>query len=167
MAEMRRVVLVAVLVALTSAASATAALPKAGVLVPGRSLGGIRLGERAAGVERALGREHGVCRGCAQTTWYFTYKLYDAHGLAVELTGGRVSGVYTLWQPPGWHGPHGLTLGAYEGQIVSAAGPLITVDCSDYEVLVGDSGQARTAYFVANGTLWAFGLFRRGTSPCR
>jgi hypothetical protein len=167
MAGMRRIVVLAGLVALMAATSATAALPKSGILVPGRSLGGVRLGEQAAGVERALGREHGVCRGCARTTWYFTYKLYDAHGLAVELTGGRVSGVYTLWQPPGWHGPGGLELGAYEGQIVSAAGPLITVDCSNYEVLVRDSGGARTAYFVANGTLWAFGLFRRGASPCR
>src|ERR1700693_6089403 len=83
-------------------ASAAAALPRTGVFVPGRSLGGIRLGESAAAVRAALGRSYGVCSACATTTWYFTYKRFDQHGLAVELTGGRVSAVYTLWQPTGW-----------------------------------------------------------------
>ena len=36
------------------------------------------------------------------TTWYFNYRPFDQHGLAVELTDGRVSAVYTLWQPAGW-----------------------------------------------------------------
>lgn len=164
---MRRTALCAALAALAAAAPASAALPQAGVLVPGRSLGGIRLGETGAQVEAALGRGHGVCRGCAQPTWYFTYKLFDAHGLAVELTRGRVSAVYTLWQPPGWRGPAGLQLGAFEAQVTAVAGPLLTVPCTGYQALVRDSAHARTAYYLAAGRLWAFGLLRRGADPCR
>jgi hypothetical protein len=163
---MRRTALVALIVAFAGSAAASAALPRQGVLVPGRSLGGVRLGESGPGVGAALG-SHSMCSGCRRPTWYFTYKLYDAHGLAVELTKNRVSGVYTLWQPQGWRGPGGLALGAAEGQVISAAGPLVTVKCPSYDVLVRDSSRARTAYYIADDKLYAFGLFRRGASPCR
>ena len=63
--------------ALVLSGSAAAALPRHGTLVPGRSLGGIRLGEPAAQVRAALGSKFGVCRGCATTTWYFTYRTFD------------------------------------------------------------------------------------------
>jgi hypothetical protein len=42
-----------------------------------------------------------------------------------------------------------------------------TVTCRDYEALARDSAHARTAYYLLNGKLWGFGLFRRGASPCR
>jgi hypothetical protein len=163
---MRQTALLVIVLALTGSAVASASLPRQGVLVPGRSLGGVRLGEPGSGVGAALG-PHSTCNACETTTWYFTYKLYDAHGLAVELTKDRVSGIYTLWQPPGWRGPEGLALGASEGRVISAAGPLVTVKCPSYDVLVRDSTRARTAYYIADDKLYAFGLFRRGASPCR
>ncbi len=164
---MRRTALCAALVALAAAGPAAAALPRAGTLVPGRSLGGVRLGEPAAQVERTLGRAYGLCRGCPHRTWYFTYRRFDAHGLAVELRQGRVSAVYTVWQPAGWHGPKGLHLGAYAAQVTAVTGPLLSVGCAGYTVLAEDSGGVRTAYYVLNERLWGFGLLRRGASPCR
>ena len=38
---------------------------------------------------------------------------------------------------------------------------------TDEERLVRDTAHARTAYYLDDGKLWGFGLFRRGTSPCR
>ena len=164
---MRRATICAALVALAGAAPVAAGLPRQGELVPGRSLGGIRLGETAAGVRAALGGFHGVCRGCGRTTWYFTYRPFDRHGLGVELTGGRVSAVYTLWQPAGWTAPGGIRLGVYDAQVTSATGLLVPVPCGAYRALVRDSGSARTAYYLVGGRLWAFGLFERGATPCR
>jgi hypothetical protein len=92
-------------------AAAIGSLPHAGTLVPGRSLGGIRLGEPAVQVSAALGAP-GVCDGCGTTTWYFTYRKFTNPGLAVELKAGRVTGMYTVWRPHGWHTPAGLRLGA-------------------------------------------------------
>ena len=163
---MSRVVLCAALL-LCFAQPAAAALPRQGTLAPGNSLGGIRLGEPAAQVRAALGHSYGVCRGCAVTTWYFTYLRFDNRGLAVELTGGRVSAVYTLWQPNGWSAPHGIRLGAAEAQVTTLAGPLIPVACSGYDALVRDAPRARTAYYVVNGKLWGFGLLRAHGNPCR
>ena len=140
-----------------------AALPAAGVLVPGRSLGGVRLGEPAAEVRRTLGADYGLCRGCATTTWYFTYKRFDDKGLAVEFTGRRVSAVYTLWQPPGWRTRGGLRLGVSEGQVTKTVGAVVPVTCNGYTQLVAGT----SVYTIVNGSLWGFGLMRNKASPCR
>jgi hypothetical protein len=164
---MRRSVIATALAALAVAAPAAAGLPKAGALVPGRSLGGVRLGEPRGAVLAALGRFHGACRACASPTWYFTYRAFGKQGLAVEFADGRVSAVYTLWRPAGWHAPRRLVLGATPLTVHQLAGTLRTVTCSGYTALVRDSARARTVYFLFEGRLWGFGLFRRGAAPCR
>ena len=163
----RGLIVTAVTAALVLAAPAAADLPKAGTLVPGRSLGGVRLGESSRSVVAALGRFHGACRGCPDRTWYFTYAPFAKQGLAVEFARGRVSGVYTLWRPAGWHAPHGLRFGASPLAVHQAVGTLRTIGCPDYDAFTRDSPHARTVYYVFAGELWGFGLFRRGASPCR
>jgi hypothetical protein len=163
---MRRPLLCALLL-VCSAATAGAALPRNGLLVPGRSLAGIRLGEPAARVRSALGPQHGLCRSCRTTTWYFTYRPFTGEGLAVELQRGRVSAVYTLWRPGGWTGPQGLRLGAAEAQVTALAGPLIPIACAGYDALTSDTPDVRTAYYIVNGRLWGFGLLPAHTTPCR
>lgn len=138
-------------------------IPAAATFVPGTSLAGVRLGERAAEVRRHLGSDYGLCRGCATTTWYFTYRRFDGKGLGVELANGRVDAVYSLWQPPGWHAPNGLRLGAPEGAVTAKVGAVIPVACSGYTALVKET----SAYLIVDGKLWGFGLFRKGRSPCR
>ena len=152
---------------LVLAAPAAAGLPRPGALVPGRSLGGVRLGESPQAVRAALGRFYGACRACPNRTWYFTYRPFAKQGVAVELEHGSVSAVYTLWRPAGWHAPHGLRFGATPLTVHQRVGTLRTITCHGYEALVRDSAQVRTAYFLFDGRLWGFGLFRRGAAPCR
>lgn len=164
---MRRRLIVSAVTALVLTGTAAAGLPKAGSLVPGRSLGGVRLEESQRAVRAALGRSYGTCRGCPRTTWYFTYRPFSQQGLAVEFDRGRVSAVYTLWRPPGWHAPHGLRFGATPLTVHDRVGTLRTITCKSYVALVRDTFQARTAYLLYAGRLWGFGLFRRSASPCR
>ena len=152
--------------ALVLSAPAAAALPKHGLFLPGRSLGGVHLGESAAGVHAALGA-HGVCLQCATTTWYFNYARFQRRGLAVEFTHGLVSAVYTLWQPTGWRAANGLRLGALEAQLTSTTKPLVAVVCPGYDARVADSRTARSVYYVVQGKLWGFGLLRAHANPCR
>lgn len=147
-------------------AATIGSLPHSGVLVPGHSLGGVRLGEPAQQVRAALG-PHGVCANCATMTWYFNYAKFTQPGLAVELRNGRVSAVYTIWSPSGWHTPSGLALGAVEAQVAKLPGPPVPMQCVGYTVLVRDTGAVRTAYYVVNGNLWGFGLMPARTNPCR
>jgi hypothetical protein len=164
---MSRVLACAAIALLCFAGPAAAALPRPGTLVPGVSLAGVRLNDTEAHVLALVGRSYGVCRGCARTTWYVTYRPFERHGLAVEFTAHRVSAVYTLWQPKGWSSRDGLTLGSAEGQVTTVAGPLIPVACTGYSALVRDGRVARTAYYVVGGRLWGFGLLGRQQTPCR
>src|SRR5262245_37009131 len=163
---MRRSLVTSALAVLILAAPAAAELPRAGLLVPGRSLGGVRLGDSPAAVRSTLGPFYGACRDCSRRTWYFTYRPFDRHGLAVEFERGRVSGVYTLWSPAGWHAP-GLPLGSSPLAVHLIGHARRTVKCGRYDALVHDTAHARTAYYLFTGRLWGFGLFRRGASPCR
>lgn len=153
--------------ALVLSPAALAALPSAGKLVPGRSLAGIRIGETQRQVTAALGRSHGICTGCAVPTWYFNVRAFDQHGLGVEFTRGRVSAVYTIWQPDGWAGPNGLALGATQAQVQATAGALFQVTCTGYDAWVHDLEAVRTVYYILNGNLWGFGLMRANANPCR
>jgi hypothetical protein len=164
---MRKGLIAGAVAALALAAPAAAGLPRAGTLVPGRSLGGVRLGESQHAVRAALGTFYGVCTDCTRPTWYFTYREFDKHGLAVEFSAGRVSAVYTLWQPGGWHVANGLRLGAGEAALHKQVGFLRTITCPGYDALVADAPHARTVYYVFQGSLWGFGLFRRGADTCR
>jgi hypothetical protein len=152
--------------ALALVPTAFGALPTAGKLVPGRSLAGIRIGESQRQVAKALG-PHGVCSGCASSTWYFNVRAFDQHGLGVEFTRGRVSAVYTIWQPDGWTGPKGLALGAPQAQVDATAGALFQVTCTGYDAWVHDLKAVRTVYYILNGNLWGFGLMRANANPCR
>jgi hypothetical protein len=164
---MRRSLIASAVTALVVSGSAAAGLPKTGALVPGRSLGGIRLGESPRAVRAVLGRSYGTCRGCARGSWYFTYKPFTQAGLAVEFDRGRVSAVYTLWRPQGWYAPRGLRFGATPLTVHDRVGTLRTIPCQGYVALVRDTFQARTAYFLYQGRLWGLGLFRRAATPCR
>jgi hypothetical protein len=145
-------------VAASGESTLIAALPAAAAFLPGSSLAGVRLGEPASQVRAHLGRDYGVCRDCATTTWYFTYRRFDDRGLGVELTGGRVSAVYTLWQPPGWH-----TATVRLGDAQAKIGTALTEQCSGYDALV----RGTSVFYVVNGDVWGFGLIRKGRSPCR
>jgi hypothetical protein len=140
-----------------------ASLPQHGVLVPGQELGGVRLGDSPADVRARLGSNHGTCRGCARTTWYFTYEAFTQPGLGVEFRNGGVDAVFTIWSPPGWRTRDGLTLGAPAKSVP----PLQVVPCRRYRALVARVPDAVTAYYVANGKLWGFGLLGPRAAVCR
>ena len=153
--------------ALALAAPAATAPPGAGVLVPGRSLGGLELGATRASVERSWGRAYGVCKGCRHETWYFNYYAFQPRGAGIELRDGRVAAIFTLYQPAGWRTSRGLRLGDPETRITSLYGALVRRQCGGYSAYVLDGRSVRTAFYVLGDRLWAFGLSRPGVPLCR
>lgn len=164
---MRLAAAIAAGLALALSAPAAAAPPGAGVLVPGRSLGGIEIGATKAEVERRWGRAYGVCRVCPQETWYFNYFAFQPRGAGVELRAGRVAAVFTLYQPAGWRTTRGLVLGDPVVRVTALYGALIRRECGGYAALVLPGRGVRTAFYVLDDRLWAFGLARSGIPLCR
>jgi hypothetical protein len=157
----------AIAAALALAAPAASAPPGAGVLIPGRSLGGIELGATKAAVERSWGRAYGVCKGCSHETWYFNYYAFQPRGAGVELRGGKVVAIFTLYQPAGWRTNRNLRLGDFGERVTALYGSLVRRQCGGYSVLVLPGPKATTAFYLVDDRLWAFGLFRPGLPLCR
>jgi hypothetical protein len=158
---------VAATLVLAIAAPAAAAPPTQGVLIPGRSLGGIPLGANEAEVERRWGRAYGTCRGCERPTWYFNYFAYQPRGAGVEFTKGQVVGLFTLYQPPGWRTNGRLELGDSEVRVINSFPKLERHGCGTYTAYVLRGRGVNTAFYVLDDRLWAFGLYRAGLPFCR
>ena len=154
------------LVATAFAALVLAAPPKAGVVVPGHSLGGLRLGMSPAEVRADWGTGYGLCRGCATTTWYYTYRPFTQQGAGVVFSKGRVTALYTLWAPPGWRTPKRLTVGDPAAKITLLYGPMPLEQCVGYQALILRRGATLTAFYVVDTKVYGFGLMRYGRSPC-
>jgi hypothetical protein len=158
--------LAALLAAVALVPAAAAAPPRAGVLVPGRSLGGIAIGASPRSVLRTWGADFGICRNCRRQTWYFTYAAFQPQGAGVEFRAGRVSAVFTLWSPPGWRA-RGVTIGDPVSEITTVFGPLDRRDCSGYYALLLPEGRAVAVFYVVGEKVWGLGLSRAGSQPCR
>lgn len=143
------------------------ALPPAGVFVPGRSLGGVRLGATEAQVRAAWGPNVGVCRGCARRTLYFTYRRFEQTGAGVELRGGRAVALFTLWQPTTWRTNRGVRIGHSVVGVSGVYGVLPRVECGHYSALVQRRGDVVSAFYVKGDVVWAFGLMRGSVGVCR
>jgi hypothetical protein len=141
-------------------------LPHPGVLVPGKSLGGVRLGMTPAEVRAQWGNGFGRCRGCAQETWYFNYRAFQPEGAAVRFAKGRVDAVWTLWEPAGWRTSDGLRLGVPAPQLNARYGALVTISCGTADALIRTKGRVTSVYYVFDDKLWGFGLNRPGAIPC-
>ncbi len=152
--------------ALALPAGASAALPDPGTLVPGQSLGGVRIGMTKGEVRQAWGKRFGRCRSCPRETWYFTYRPFEPKGAGVVFGGRVVAHVFTLWQPEGWKDAAGLTLGATERDVTRLRGSLPRRECTGYTALLLRGQRADSVYYLDGGELWGFGLTRPGASPC-
>ena len=151
----------------TTALTALAlALPQPGVVVPGQSFAGLRLGATAAQVQAAWGPRFGRCRGCPRPTWYFTYKTFEPQGAGVSFRKGAADAFFTVWGPPGWHTNRGLTVGDPEARITELYGVLPRAECGTYAALVLRRGRTDTQIYVYQQEVWGFGLSPAGAPPC-
>jgi hypothetical protein len=148
------------------ATAAAAKPPPAGVLLPGRSLGGLRLDMTPAQVRAAWGSDFGRCRSCPRTTWYYNYASFRPKGAGVEFRAGRVAAVFTLWAPASWHTPGRLRIGDPAARVTGLYGALPQVRCGGYDALTMH-GRTTTSFYIREDKVWGFGLSRAGVPVCR
>jgi hypothetical protein len=150
--------------ALAAALALTA--PHGGVVVPGKTFGGVALGATVAEVRAAWG-DHGVCRSCERTTWYFNERDFEPRGVAAEFVGGRVVALFTIWRPPAWRTREGLHVGDPRARATQLYGALERVTCKSYDALRLRRGAVDTYFYVRAGRIWGFGLSRAAVPACR
>jgi hypothetical protein len=167
-AVLARLALLALALVLALPLAARAEPPRAGVLVPGESLGGARLGWSVAQLERTWGTFFGRCRNCRVETRYYNRVPFLPEGAGVELRRGRVTAVFTLWAPREWHTDRSVYVGEPERRVRTAHGAVQRRSCAGYDALVlRRSGTARSVVYVVDGKVWGFGLLGSGAQVCR
>jgi hypothetical protein len=152
--------------ALVLASAAEAAPPRAGLFVPGVSLGGLRIGMTQAQVRHAWGSAYGVCRGCANPTWYFNYRRYKPQGAGVTFRHGRVIAVFTHWAPPGWHTPGRIAIGAPSAVVSQRYDALPPTQCGSYTVVNVIRLNVINAFYIVDDKIWGFGITTARVAPC-
>jgi len=161
-----RSLLVVAISCLALAGAAVAGPPDQGVLVPGVSLGGARLGWTKAQVEAAWGLAEGHCRSCRRETLYFNRYAFRPQGVAVELQRGRVAAIFTLWAPAAWRTSLGLRIGEPVIRVVATYPGSIHTSCKGYDAYTLLASRAQSVIYVSDGKVWGFGLLRAGRSVC-
>jgi hypothetical protein len=154
-------------IALLLAAPASAAAPRAGVLVPGKSLGRLALGATPAQVRAAWGPRHGTCRGCLAPTWYFNFARFEPEGAGVAFRRGRVVALFTIWAPKGWRTDRGLKIGDDALRATTLYRGLVRITCGTYYALTLNRASAVTSVYVHDEKVWGFGLSRPREPVCR
>jgi hypothetical protein len=159
--------LVAALALALMQAATAAALPSAGLVVPGQRLDGVKLGATPAQVRKAWGSDFGKCGICDLPTWYFNYTKFAPKGLGVTFRRGHVVALFTLWAPDGWHTPNGLEIGDEAPAVTDLYGGLPLVNCGTYQAYALRGRRATTAIYVQEGKIWGFAVSLKGIRLCR
>jgi hypothetical protein len=152
---------------LSGGSTASAALPKQGVLAPHRSLAGVRLGDTQAAVRARWGRSYRLCTVCARPTWMYTYRTGSPVGAAVTFRGGRVAAVFTLGSPLGWRTTKGLAVGDDSDTVDDVYGRLTWHRCLGYGALSMRRGSVVTSIYTEGEKVYGFALTRPGEPVCQ
>jgi hypothetical protein len=148
-----------------SSSAAAASLPKQGVLVPGKSLAGVRLGDTSSSVRSRWGTRFRTCNRCAERTWYYTNA--KATGVGVSFRGGRVSTVFTLGSPAGWRTREGLRLGDGVDRANGLYRDLAWKTCIGYVAMSMRQTGVVTSIYASGESVYGFALTRPGEPVCQ
>jgi hypothetical protein len=155
-------------------ANATFTLPLRGVLVPGKALAGVRLGDTVKSVKGRWGTNYRVCNTCNEAksgrkTWFYTY-MQDAQSLGAAVTfskAGKVVAVFTLGSPQGWRTQEGLLLGEQIDRVVDLYGHLKWRVCIGYGALSMTKPGIVTSIYTNGEAVYGFALTAPNEPVCQ
>jgi hypothetical protein len=150
-----------------TAGEATGAMPTKGVLAPGKSLGGIALGDTVATVQKRWGSRYALCTICRRTTWMYTYRTGRLSGAAVSFRNGRVAAIFTLGAPRGWRTPQGLKLGDPTQHALALYRTLGWSRCIGYGALTMRRPGVVTSIYTFGESVYGFALTRPSEPVCQ
>jgi hypothetical protein len=140
--------------------------PVNGILVRGKSLGGVQLGESASAVRALWGSDYTILPG-QPTTWLYMSPTGAPFGAGVSFRHRAVTAVFTLGGIAGWRTNDGL----HTRQLLASfndPGPSTTqTACIGYGAVSTRSGSAVTSIFMQGQAIYGFALTRPYEPICR
>jgi hypothetical protein len=167
------VLVLALAVAAPQAMGATAKadakfLPARGILFPGKSLGGAKLGMTMKQVTDLWGKNYKICPRSTSSypTWYYIYPKGEPLGASVRFRDGRVVTIFTLGSPTGWRTSEGLLVGEQIDRINQLYGKLTWSVCIGYGAMSMRTPEAVTSIYTTGESVYGFALSRPSEPVC-
>jgi hypothetical protein len=137
--------------------------PVNGVLVPGKSLGGIRLGDSGGKVLTLWGRNFTMLPG-QPMTWLYMSPTGDPYGAGVSFRNGKVTAIFTLGGITGWRRSDGLRVGQIFTKFNDPNGS--TTACVGYGATSTRNGDSVTSILTNGQSIYGFALTRPSEPVC-
>jgi len=144
-----------------------AELPARGVLTPGVSLAGVRIGDPVAKVKRLWGMNYKICPDCDSPTWFYFYTRGEPLGAAVRFKAGHVVAAFTLGAPTGWHTAEGLLVGEQIDRISDLYGSLGWHRCIGYGAMTMRKGNVVTSIYTTGQAVYGFAITAPAEPVCQ
>jgi hypothetical protein len=139
---------------------ATGNLPTRGILVVGKSLAGVRLGQTQAKVKKLWGGNYILCvkAPCKDPTWLYFYHSGEPLGAAVRFRNKRVIAVFTLGAVPGWKSADGVKIADPASKVYDLYGNPTYSKCIGFESLSVPRKGSVTSFYLTSGVIYGFAL---------
>jgi len=148
--------------------SGSASLPAHGVLTPGVSLAGIRVGDTIAKVKATWGNNYKICPDCSRgPVYYYIYGQGEPLGAAVRFRQGRVVAAFTLGSPVGWHTAEGLLMGQQINAVTQLYGQVLWHVCIGYGAMSMRNGNTVTSIYTTGEAVYGFAITALNEPICQ
>jgi hypothetical protein len=148
-------------------ARATAHFPIRGVIVPGVSFAGIKLGDTEQRVRALWGSNFDTCGYCKDTTWLYEYRGGEPLGAAVRFEKNKLVAVFSLGSPAGWRTDKGLYMGDPIANVYQYYSSTGTTRCIGFDAITAKTGKSVTAFYSAAGVIYGFAMVIPGMTVCQ
>jgi hypothetical protein len=142
-------------------------LPMRGVVIPGISLAGVKVGDTQKRVRRVWGTNFVTCKYCTDPTWLFEYQTGEPLGAAARFQNGRVVAVFSLGSPAGWHTNKGLYIGDPISNVYQFFPRTGTTRCIGFDAITMRHGNVVTAIYSSAGVVYGFALVTPAMTVCQ
>jgi hypothetical protein len=142
-------------------------LPERGLVIPGVSFAGVRIGDSMQRVRHVWGSQFQTCKYCVDPTWLYEYRGNEPLGAAVRFQHGKVVAVFSLGSPAGWRTSKGLHMGDPISNVYGYYKTTGTTRCIGFDAITTRTGNTVTAYYSAAGVIYGFAIVIPSMTVCQ
>jgi hypothetical protein len=142
-------------------------LPMKGIVIPGVSLAGVKIGDTEQHVKAVWGPNFVVCKYCSDPTWLYEYQQGEPLGTAARFQKGKVVAVFTLGSPAGWKTNKGLYIGDPISNAYQYFANPGTTRCIGFDAITLRHGNVVTAIYSSAGVVYGFALVTPTMTVCQ
>lgn len=148
-------------------ARATGHFPTRGVVVPGVTFAGLKLGNTEQQVQAVWGHNYTKCGYCKDETWLYVYRGAEPLGAAVRFQKNKLVAVFSLGSPAGWKTDKGLYMGDPIANVYQYYPTTGTTRCIGFDAITAKTGKSVTAFYSAAGVVYGFAMVIPTMTVCQ